>query len=166
MAVDSGEQTIIAEDPFARAQRFLNGLADHQLSTIDHQLLQRLRRFLFEQRSRVLQRLSGPVQPSDSTSTNAVSWLDRVFDLPKENEELARLLPLLTTASREGLNHTVRTGLLEALRTGPNENADTLAAQVKMFYNHSTERLLSQATVETCVDPSATTSNPQSTPAP
>ncbi len=116
-ALAADKSDAVAEgDPFSRAQRLLADAAAYQLSTIDPQLTSKLRRFLFEQRGRVLEKLGQYCGCGAGTTDNkpvaeaapltVEEAIERVFDLQKENEELSKRVPDFCSAGQESTAST------------------------------------------------------------
>ncbi len=162
------------DDVFARARRLLERVESGARLKVDPAVLSKLRRFLFDQRGRMLEGLaaatkSGWVAASGGGSPGARSagadqLIDSVFVPPRENAELARMLgsgfisadgPADPERDRARaciarFNEAVRDVLRDAVRPvcGEAEDHAALAARVKDFYNRHSSQIVAAAAVE------------------
>ncbi|HEY5911566.1 MAG TPA: phage portal protein, partial [Verrucomicrobiae bacterium] len=162
------------DDVFARAQWLLEQVEGAGLPKADPAALSKLRRFLFDQRGRMLEGLAAATKSGWAAASGGGSpgseapgveqLIDSVFVLPRENAELARMLgPVFISADGPAdperdramdciarFNEAVRDALHEAVRPacGGGELPSDLAARVKDFYNRHSSQIVAAAAVE------------------
>jgi HK97 family phage portal protein len=94
----------------------------------------KLRRFFFEQRSRILSKLASversisPIGPISSIP---------LFDLAAENTKLLSRLPQLAPAAATEINRAILAELQQALDESRGETADQLRDRIRQIYNHA-----------------------------
>jgi hypothetical protein len=132
------------EDLPTRAERWLDKARSErtaraaQAATLDALLSSKLRRFLFEQRTRVLTRLAA--QPAGGGTPE--DFVSGIFDLESEDEYLRkRVAAGETPAATAGLNQELRARLISELGRGllAQESPEALAARVKAIYNRASD---------------------------
>jgi hypothetical protein len=113
--------------------------------------LGKLRRFVFEQRGRVLQRLAN-LRATKASALEHVSGMQPtglsagdLLDVAAENARLVSLLetlgadPQLAVAANEGASATIKNALSCGFQN--NETLDQIAARVRVAYNELVKRL-------------------------
>ena len=116
----------------------LEFLAGSQLSTPNSQLARKLRRFLFEQRGRVLGKLCG-VEEGVGRIGQIGPMIEEVFDLPAENQTLLAMMQPFGMAeeSLTEINQKIFEALTRVFQEGVKlgETREQLAGRVKAIYN-------------------------------